>query len=283
MAEYAEVAAPTSMNSAPAHQPNTETVPMLMAGWSNEETPTALHTAAVDPQELETAPTTMAARGEDAALASMILETAAVSRNECRLLSLPAEQRNAIYHLAMVQPRPLNVAQRTDVREPGLLSTCKQIRAEALAVFYGTNLFRDINTAPRYYIDVATGERFRHLTHAPAWLKQMSSAKRALIRRIEVCYKIDIAQDLFWYIMSTEPYRTRWEQLRRQPGPCEGRKAYIKGVIMEFGEDMARQFLLDDNHHMKNIKAVPWHHGTLETSSRYISSRRDPGEMGRGV
>lgn len=59
-------------------------------------------------------------------------------------LALPAEIRNRIYSLALVNPDPVRIPFSTYKRldlEPGLLATNKQIRAEAPKMFYAENTF----------------------------------------------------------------------------------------------------------------------------------------------
>lgn len=57
---------------------------------------------------------------------------------ECHLLELPAELRNDIYRLALVQDSDIDV-NHTRFAKPALLSTCKQIRHEACKIFYAEN------------------------------------------------------------------------------------------------------------------------------------------------
>jgi hypothetical protein len=59
------------------------------------------------------------------------------------LLELPGELRNRIYRLCLVSEdaEPIAVIS-TSFPEPPLLSTCKEIREEASAIFYGESQFR---------------------------------------------------------------------------------------------------------------------------------------------
>lgn len=71
--------------------------------------------------------------------------TPEVPAHGSRLLSLPPELRNNIYHLVLVEPRAIVIDdQRPPPPEPGLLSVCKQIRSEAIGVYFKANLFRFI-------------------------------------------------------------------------------------------------------------------------------------------
>lgn len=54
---------------------------------------------------------------------------------------LPAELRNRIYRLVLVQPYGIDVSRIRAPNEPALLATCSQVREEALAVYYSENIF----------------------------------------------------------------------------------------------------------------------------------------------
>jgi hypothetical protein len=64
-----------------------------------------------------------------------------------RLLDLPAELRNRIYHFAVVNEKPIDIIHHKRWRraealqQPALASTCKQLRKEVLPIFYGGNSF----------------------------------------------------------------------------------------------------------------------------------------------
>lgn len=59
-----------------------------------------------------------------------------------RLLSLPAEIRNQIWELAVVDSEPLAVIRRTAFTMPSVLRTSKQLRAEALSTYLKGNTFQ---------------------------------------------------------------------------------------------------------------------------------------------
>lgn len=67
---------------------------------------------------------------------------------ENHLERIPAELRNSIFHVAMVEERPIDVTRSW----PGLTGTCKQFRHEALAIYLGNNAFvahvKDLNDKP---------------------------------------------------------------------------------------------------------------------------------------
>ena len=67
------------------------------------------------------------------------------------LLKLPAELRNRIYRTALVSSDALDVTDKPRPTEPALLATCKQIRTEALGIYYSENSFLlSINIFNRY-------------------------------------------------------------------------------------------------------------------------------------
>ncbi|KAK3713460.1 hypothetical protein LTR37_008418 [Vermiconidia calcicola] len=67
----------------------------------------------------------------------------AIAAEPNRLQKLPAELRNRIYELALPRSEVVHAAYRSAeyveprVKQPALTRTCKQIRAEALPLFYG--------------------------------------------------------------------------------------------------------------------------------------------------
>lgn len=63
----------------------------------------------------------------------------------CHVLQLPAELRNRIYELALTNRKPANLEKQHKTQygtafEPALLLTCRQLRAEALTIFFGRNI-----------------------------------------------------------------------------------------------------------------------------------------------
>lgn len=103
----------------------------------------------------------------------------------CRLVALPAELRNRIYRLVLVLEDPIlvtNIGFKTsehDAQEPfgelPLLRTCRHVHHEALAVFYGGNIFEP----SRLWSDCWE-----------PWLKALSPEKRLMLRQLR-------ARDLF--------------------------------------------------------------------------------------
>lgn len=63
-------------------------------------------------------------------------------RSSNPLLGLPAELRNRIYRFALVQPKTIDLDEtKWHTHQPAVLKTCKQIRREALGLFYFENKF----------------------------------------------------------------------------------------------------------------------------------------------
>lgn len=58
-----------------------------------------------------------------------------------RLLALPAEMRNEIYEWALTAPQDGEIDITADWEPPGLLATCRQIRHEALGMYFLDNTF----------------------------------------------------------------------------------------------------------------------------------------------
>jgi hypothetical protein len=115
----------------------------------------------------------------------------------CYFLQLPAELRNRIYELILIQdeeidaatwcrlphsPRCLPGGSIPSFRsliihgfEPALLSTCKQVRKEGLPIFYGQNTFFG-----------GPGESTIWLN----WLQKLSPLKRGLVKNIKLRFRV---------------------------------------------------------------------------------------------
>ncbi|KAF2162642.1 hypothetical protein M409DRAFT_26883 [Zasmidium cellare ATCC 36951] len=99
-----------------------------------------------------------------------------------RLLTLPPELRNKVYTLTLIQPTAIQISERSTAPstaaqgatlhynrliEPALLFSCRQIRFEALPIFYGENVF------------------FTALKDAIApWLLAIGPAKAGMVRHV---------------------------------------------------------------------------------------------------
>lgn len=65
----------------------------------------------------------------------------------CALLALPAELRNTIYHLVLINEHPVEINPTSLPTHLALTQTCTQIRAEASQIFFAANAFRAQGTA----------------------------------------------------------------------------------------------------------------------------------------
>lgn len=64
---------------------------------------------------------------------------ASTKPTQSRLLSLPAELRNSIYELALIEPHYIQID--SNLKEPGVLHVNRQIHKEARSVWYTSNTF----------------------------------------------------------------------------------------------------------------------------------------------
>lgn len=88
-----------------------------------------------------------------------------------RLLKLPAELRNQIYHFALVEDEPVRVSDPRlhRRREPSLLSVCRQIRDESTEIYYGANNFAADDTY-----------------HCKSFLTAIGAQKAAMLRTVHL-------------------------------------------------------------------------------------------------
>ena len=92
---------------------------------------------------------------------------------------LPQELSNAIYSLAMTDTSSIEI---TKTSPPPLAQTCRQVRAESLAVYYGMNEFSHIIRRPA---------DFRRLR---SWLSQQMPSRAKRFRKLEI-----LAPIVRWY------------------------------------------------------------------------------------
>jgi hypothetical protein len=55
----------------------------------------------------------------------------------CKFIVLPAELRNRIYRLTLLEPDAIKINDSSKPQEPSLLSACRQITQEAISIYYG--------------------------------------------------------------------------------------------------------------------------------------------------
>jgi len=58
------------------------------------------------------------------------------------LLSIPSELRNRIYGYALLEPKGITISPGNTQQQPAILRTCRQIRREAIGIYYSDNNFR---------------------------------------------------------------------------------------------------------------------------------------------
>ena len=112
---------------------------------------------------------------------------------QCYLLKLPAEIRNRVVRLAVVEDNSIALFNsrfapwrtychwkqvQEPFAEPALLSVCKQIRNEALPVFYGCNIFSDT-----LYRETAENMVKTPKLWSP-WVSRLTLEKQAMLKTI---------------------------------------------------------------------------------------------------
>ncbi|CAK1366965.1 unnamed protein product [Cercospora beticola] len=92
--------------------------------------------------------------------------------NRCLFFELSAELRNEIYELALVKSEEIEITKET-FAQPALLRTCRQIRAEAVQIYYSRNEF--YTTISR--LDASLLRAFgQQQSHEEVWLKRTGVA-----------------------------------------------------------------------------------------------------------
>ena len=62
-------------------------------------------------------------------------------KHDSLLLNLMPELRSQIYRMTVIKPAPIDITKSRQSDGPALLATCRQIRAEALSIYYAENTF----------------------------------------------------------------------------------------------------------------------------------------------
>ncbi|KAK5685023.1 hypothetical protein LTS10_003098 [Elasticomyces elasticus] len=113
----------------------------------------------------------------------------------CHLMRLPAELRNAIYELFLVERRPITISynilrKREDWRGirdvtlpnlPAITRTNRKIREETLAIFLGANTFE-----VAHYQEAEWDPR-PSLPAAHLWFRRLTPEQRRLVKEIVFC------------------------------------------------------------------------------------------------
>ena len=101
------------------------------------------------------------------------------------LLKIPLELRNRIYESTVISNKRIDISAPWNKEQPGLLRTCRQVRNEALGIYYNDNNFS------------FTVHGYRGMEAIPAYelaKKQQSHAKRGrfIIELCENCRMVDM-------------------------------------------------------------------------------------------
>ncbi|KAH8588950.1 hypothetical protein B0O99DRAFT_343405 [Bisporella sp. PMI_857] len=114
-----------------------------------------------------------------------------IHESSCHLIhKLPLELRNEIYKLSLPAPeytpyfrrKALHRESQSYFATPALARTCRQIRAEALAVFLGNNILR-VELADTISLDAVFFQR---------WLESLGEDVK-LIRHLEIQHQLDLS------------------------------------------------------------------------------------------
>ncbi|KAK4544355.1 hypothetical protein LTR36_004246 [Oleoguttula mirabilis] len=103
--------------------------------------------------------------------------------SESPLLKLPAELRNYIYTLAIVENKPIrlefSILSKPHPLEPTMLAVNWQVRRESLPIFYGRNIFSAANS-----LDTTT------------FLRHISADKLKMLRGVQAFTEFKLARSL---------------------------------------------------------------------------------------
>ena len=159
------------------------------------------------------------------------------------LLKLPPELRDRIYEFAVLSPHVVILTRwtvdvswdmygsapidRSLVAQPALTKTCRQIRAEALAVFYSSTTFLVLDHVARR-------------TVAEAWLVAIGRENRARPRQVYTDYEVD-AEEWCYHDIAGEDVRFESvmprDDVRELLGRWRGRHVGGKVLRMTFSQD----------------------------------------------
>ncbi|KAK5121501.1 hypothetical protein LTR85_005334 [Meristemomyces frigidus] len=103
------------------------------------------------------------------------------------LLKLPAELRNRIYEEVLLDSEFTNIRSRGGIsiwHAPAILQTCRTIRIEAKAMYYGSSIF--------FFSLPMNASRWaeRNLQHLKLWLHAIGAEQSSLLQRVYLddCY-----------------------------------------------------------------------------------------------
>ncbi|KAK5693321.1 hypothetical protein LTR17_025104 [Elasticomyces elasticus] len=114
----------------------------------------------------------------------------------CHFMRLPAELRNAIYELFLVERLPVDISHNVSFEEPSwfvrrtklpaITRTNSQIREETLAIFLGANTFQVSHDEDRKF------DPRPNLPDAHSWLRCLTLEQRRLIKEIVFCIRLGL-------------------------------------------------------------------------------------------
>ncbi|KAK3724911.1 hypothetical protein LTR37_000959 [Vermiconidia calcicola] len=159
------------------------------------------------------------------------------------LLKLPPELRNRIYEFAVPSPNVVNLEpwtfcwmprgsgtppiDQTLVAQPALSKTCRQIRAEALTIFYTSTVFLMDD-----YLD--------NRAAIEPWLVAIGGENRARLRQVYIEHELDAEECCFHGIagedVSLESVMAR-DDVKALLDEWRGRHMGGKVLRMTFGQD----------------------------------------------
>ena len=132
------------------------------------------------------------------------------------LLGLPPEIRNNIFALVVVRSRPLGpLWNGAMIKEPALVATCRQIRSEALSLFYGDNTLQYVTShhaftaferAPADKLAMLRSVRAFSVDHGcKDWLRwirlrvrELLESARGHIRLDAILFPLDVDGEEIW-------------------------------------------------------------------------------------
>lgn len=102
------------------------------------------------------------------------MEDETLQNKPCEFLDLPAELRNRVYHLSLVESHPIQAIYRggredesiwvKPPEQPALTFTCKKVRQETLPIFFGQNSFVfDTSTVSHQKSSIISIKAFREI------------------------------------------------------------------------------------------------------------------------
>ena len=103
------------------------------------------------------------------------------NKKPCAFLEIPPELRNTIYAMTLIFEEPIEIKTHRNGQSPGgiepaLLAINRQIRVEALPVFYGMNIFTTVEQVDRAY----------NVHKIPSKLFQLGHERAGMIKTLRI-------------------------------------------------------------------------------------------------